>query len=176
VQFVGYQFYNHNAEIQGVKMQKLALLFGLMVLATGLSVRAQDVAAGCQGDNLEFTECAGKRAIALDRLQDRIYHTVMDALISGGDDAELLANGFGLLRGTLPKSQQQWTRYRHSQCEVVSSLNAGVSGAAVLQTQCAYELTRERIKFLRHIMDVVRDQSKLCKTDKAKCALPTDPA
>jgi uncharacterized protein YecT (DUF1311 family) len=159
-----------------MKMQKLALLFGLMVLATGLSVHAKDVAAGCQGDNLEFTKCAGKRAIALDRLQDRIYRTVMDALIAGGDDAEPLANGFGLLTGTLPKSQQQWIRYRHAQCAVVSSLNAGVSGAAVLQTQCDYELTRERIKFLRHIMDVIRDQSKLCKTDKAKCALPTEPA
>ena len=157
-------------------MQKLALLFGLMVLAIGLSVRAQDVAAGCQGDNLEFTGCAGKRAIAFDRLQDRIYHTAMDALIAGSDDAEPLANGFGLLRGTIPKSQQQWTRYRHAQCEVVSSMNAGISGAAMFQTQCEYELTRERIKFLRHVMDVIRDQSKLCKTDKAKCALPTDPA
>jgi uncharacterized protein YecT (DUF1311 family) len=157
-------------------MQNLALLFGLMVLATGLSVRAQDVATGCQGDNLEFTECAGKRAIAFDRLQDRIYHTVMDALIAGSDDAEPLANGFGPLRGTIPKSQQQWTRYRHAQCEVVSSMSAGISGAAMFQTQCEYELTRERIKFLRHVMDVIRDQSKLCKTDKAKCALPTDPA
>jgi uncharacterized protein YecT (DUF1311 family) len=159
-------------------MQKLTLLFGLVALATGLSVRAQNVAAGCQGDNLEFTECAGKRAVAFDRLQDRIYHTVMDALIAGSDDAvgRFAENGFGFLRGTLRKSQQQWIRYRHAQCEVVSSLNAGVSGAAVFQTQCEYELTRERIKFLRHIMDAVRDQSKLCKTDKAKCALPTDPA
>jgi uncharacterized protein YecT (DUF1311 family) len=159
-------------------MQKLALLFGLTVLATGLSVRAQDVAAGCQGDNLEFTECADKRAVAFDRLQDRIYHTVMDALIAVSDDAAdpFAEKEFGFLRGTLPKSQQQWTRYRHAQCEVVSSLNAGVSGAAVFQTQCEYELTRERIKFLRHIMDVIRDQSKPCKTDKAKCALPTDPA
>jgi uncharacterized protein YecT (DUF1311 family) len=159
-------------------MQKLALLFGLMVLATGLAVRAQDVAAGCQGDNLEFTKCAGKRGVAFDRLQDRIYHTVMDALIAGSDDevGPFADNRFGFLRGTLPKSQQQWTRYRHAQCEAVSSLNAGVSGAAVFQTQCEFELTRERIKFLRHIMDVIRDQSKLCKTDKAKCALPTDPA
>jgi uncharacterized protein YecT (DUF1311 family) len=159
-------------------MQKLALLFGLVTLATGLSVRAQDVAAGCQGDNLEFTECAGKRAVKFHRLQDRIYHTVMDALIAGSDDAvsPFAQNGFGILRGTLPKSQHQWTRYRQAQCEVVSSLNAGASGAAVFQTQCEYELTRERIKFLRQIMDVIRDQSKLCKTDKAKCALPTDPA
>jgi uncharacterized protein YecT (DUF1311 family) len=159
-------------------MQKLALLFGLVELAAGLSVRAQDVAAGCQGVNLEVIECAGKRADAFDRLQDRIYHTVMDALIAGGDDAvdPLAENGFGFLRGTLPKSQQQWTKYRDAQCEVVSSLYAGASGAAVFQTQCQYELTRERIKFLRHMMDVIRDESKLCKTDKAKCALPPDPA
>ena len=97
-------------------MQKLALLFGLTVLATGLSVRAQDVAAGCQGDNLEFTECADKRAVAFDRLQDRIYHTVMDALIAVSDDAAdpFAEKEFGFLRGTLPKSQQQWTRYRHA--------------------------------------------------------------
>ena len=152
-------------------MQKLVLLFGLVALAGGLSVRAQDVAAGCQGDNLELTKCAGKRAVALDRLQDRIYHTVMDALIAGGDEA---IDPLGFLRGTLPKSQQQWTRYRQAQCAVVGSLYAGASGAGLAQTQCEYELTRERIKFLTNIMDAIRNQSKLCKTDTPKCALPAD--
>jgi uncharacterized protein YecT (DUF1311 family) len=156
-------------------MKTLALLFGLVALAAGLPLRAQDVAAGCQGDNLELTQCAGKRAVAFDRLQDRIYHTVMDALIAGGDDADSLANGLGFLRGTLPKSQQQWTRYRQAQCAVVGSLHARASGAGLLQTQCLYELTRERIKFLTNIMDAIREQSKVCKTDTLKCALPTDP-
>jgi hypothetical protein len=67
-------------------MRKLVLLFGLVASATGLSVRAQDVEAGCQGVNLEVVECAGRRADATGGMQDRIYHIVMDALIAGGDD------------------------------------------------------------------------------------------
>jgi uncharacterized protein YecT (DUF1311 family) len=158
-------------------MRKLVLLFGLVASATGLSVRAQDVAAGCQGVNLEIVECAGRRADATGGMQDRIYHIVMDALIAGGDDRvdPLAEQFFGFFRGSLPKSRQQWTQYRDAQCEVAQELYFGGSGAAVGGAQCVFELTRERIKFLRHVMDVIRDESKLCKADNAKCSLPPEP-
>jgi uncharacterized protein YecT (DUF1311 family) len=158
-------------------MRKLALLSGLVASAAGLSVHAQDAAAGCQGVNLEVIECAGKRADATDRVQDHIYQIVIDALIAGGDDRvdPLAEQGFGLLRGSLPRSQQQWIKYRDAQCDVAQELYFRASGAAVGGSQCVYKLTRERIKFLRQVMNVIRDESKLCKADKAKCVLPLDP-
>jgi len=120
------------ANARGAKTRKLALLY-VLVACAGLSVRAQDVAAGCQGTNSELIECAGNRAGAVDRLQDRIYHIIMDALIAGGDDRvdPLADQGFGFLRRSLPKSQQQWTKYRDTQCDVAQGLYFGASVAAV---------------------------------------------
>jgi uncharacterized protein YecT (DUF1311 family) len=109
----------------------------------------------------------------VDRLLNQIYGVVIKELSAGTDDPdpEPLLNSER--QRTLIAAERAWAKFKDAQCSAEYMLIAPGTGAPAFSGQCAIDLTRERIRFLRGVAGQVSRSSKLCRTDKTACLLPS---
>lgn len=161
-------------------MRAIAVAF---LLAPGaymplLSVGAQsDATADCAASRPqpEVDACVQIKFETVDQLLNKTYDIVIKELQAGpatADQVQLLVNSE--IRKTLVESQRQWIKFRDAQCDVESTLVGTGTSAAAVGGQCLIDLTRERIRFLRRVAEGLHWNSRLCRANKARCALPAE--
>lgn len=129
--------------------------------------------ANCPGmTTLEVNDCVQAELEKVDHLLNQIYGVVIKELSGGTDDPdpEPLLNSERLR--TLVAAERAWAKFKDAQCNAEYMLIAPGTGAAALSGQCAIDLTRERIRFLRGVEGQVGRNSTLCRTNKKACWLP----
>ncbi len=103
-----------------------------------------------------------------DREIDKLFHLVERGLKGGATDPMLTL--FPQKQRALLASQRTWKAYRDAQCLAVSASYGAGSGAAAGYGFCMFELSQERIKFLRNFGQTVLYDSTLCRDHNDECA------
>jgi len=115
-------------------------------------------------------------ATIVDHLLNEIYGIVIKEISAGpdtDDSQQLLINDER--KKSLIEAERQWVKFSNAQCGVEFTLVAPGTAAPGIEGQCMIDLIRERILFLRRVAEQIHWDSKLCRSDKARCVLPADP-
>ncbi len=131
--------------------------------------------ADCPGlTTLEVNACVQAELDRVDGLLNQIYGVLIKELSAGTDapDPEPLLYSERLK--TIVAAEKAWAKFKDAQCAAEYDLIAPGTGAAALSGQCAIDLTKDRIRFLRGVENQVSLDSKLCRADKTACALPSN--
>jgi uncharacterized protein YecT (DUF1311 family) len=151
-------------------MRWTAVLFSLIACVTLAQTTS---GANCPGmTTLEVDACVQAELDKDDRLLNQIYGVVIEELSAGTDDPDPEPLLSSERRRTLIAAERAWAKFKDAQCSAEYMLIAPGTGALALSGQCAIDLTRERIRFLRGVADQVSQNSKLCRMNKTACLLP----
>ena len=128
-------------------------------------------ATGCEGTTIELNACLNDFFTKTDQALGKIYALVVKELSAGStDDTDTLENDEQ--ERTLVAAERAWAKYKDAQCTAESARFGRGTGAPAAYAQCEINFTTERIRYLRDYAERIGWASKLCKANKADCALP----
>jgi uncharacterized protein YecT (DUF1311 family) len=150
-------------------MRRIALVLGLVVCVSG---HAEIEAEGCGATTPEIDACIQGKLAKANHLLNDIYGVVIKELAAGTDDPNPLFNSER--KRTLILAEREWVKFQNAQCAVEAALTAPGTAVPAVTGQCMIDLIHERIRFLRRVAEQIHWDSKLCKANRASCALPPD--
>lgn len=148
-----------------------SLLVVFVILGSG-TVRAggEHSALPCQdsANTLEQDACVQREVDDADGRLRKLYVLVVKGFDSGATDT-FSAFFFPEKKKALVTSQRAWVRYRDAQCAAVGASYGAGTGRASGIGFCLWELTKERMRFVRDFGGTVLLESILCREHKDEC-------
>jgi uncharacterized protein YecT (DUF1311 family) len=151
-----------------LSIRVLALVFAFSAITAGAQ-ESGDVDTQCNSDADQLSQCLnraleneGKRLEALYNLVVRMFDagTINPAISTFYDEPKEMVS-----------AQQAWLEYRDKQCAFDATMIGPLSASGVVAAtgDCMSRMTRERIKYLQKVSEMIGHYSKLCKVNADAC-------